>query len=58
MSRFEIFRNVNNEYSWRLRAANGEIIASGEEYVTKEAARRAVERVIKLATQASVRELT
>lgn len=31
-SEFEIYRDDSGEWRWRLKAANGEIIASGESY--------------------------
>lgn len=35
--KFQIFRSsANNEYYYRLRAANGEIVLSGEGYKTKQ----------------------
>jgi uncharacterized protein YegP (UPF0339 family) len=43
--RFEIFKNVNNEYCWRLRASNGEIIAHGESYKEKQSCRAAIHLV-------------
>ena len=33
--RFEVFKDNRNGFSWRLRAANGLIIANGESYTTK-----------------------
>jgi len=34
--KFEIYRDTRSEYRWRLKAANGRIIAdSGEGYVSK-----------------------
>lgn len=41
---FEIYRGVDNEMRARLRAGNGEIVASGEGYK----GRRAVERFIEI----------
>lgn len=33
--RFQIYRTRTKQYRWRLRAANGEIIAHGESYKRK-----------------------
>lgn len=33
---FQIFQGVNNQWYWRLRAANHEIIAVSEGYTTKQ----------------------
>jgi uncharacterized protein YegP (UPF0339 family) len=50
-SRFEIYQGTMGEslgsWYWRLRAANGEIIADGAQgYTTKAEVRRAVKRVV------------
>lgn len=42
MTHFELYRATSIEWRWRLRAKNGEIIASGEGYKTRAAARRAI----------------
>jgi uncharacterized protein YegP (UPF0339 family) len=45
----EILRSRNGEYRWRLRAGNGEIVASGEGHPTCRHALRAwhtVERIV------------
>jgi len=47
--RFEIYRDRRKEWRWRLKAANGRIIAdSGEGYSRREHARRATRRLIQL----------
>ncbi|MFB6304415.1 MAG: HVO_2922 family protein [Haloferacaceae archaeon] len=52
---FELFEDAAGEYRWRLRAANGEIIAdSGEGYASKSGARQAVERIQSYAPDADV----
>lgn len=33
--RFEMYKDPSGQYRWRLKAANGEIIASGEAYKNK-----------------------
>lgn len=30
--KFEMYKDVQSQHRWRLKAANGEIIASGEAY--------------------------
>lgn len=45
----EILRSRNGEYRWRLRAGNGEIVASGEGHTTESDSKRAwrtVERIV------------
>ncbi|KJQ52510.1 YegP family protein [Microbacterium sp. SA39] len=42
--RFEVFADVVGGYCWRLRAANGEVLAVGEPAQTKAAALRSLEQ--------------
>lgn len=30
--KFELYKDSSNQYRWRLKGANGEIVASGEAY--------------------------
>lgn len=48
-SRFEVFQDESGEYRWRLRAANGEIVAVGESYTRPEDAERACTTVTETA---------
>jgi uncharacterized protein YegP (UPF0339 family) len=43
--RFELYQQAN-QWRWRLRAANGEIIASGESYWNRQDAEHAVNLVM------------
>jgi uncharacterized protein YegP (UPF0339 family) len=40
LARYEVFEDEAGEFRWRLRAANGEIIAQSEGYTRKEDAER------------------
>lgn len=40
--KFEVFTDARGMFRWRLRAANGEIVAQSEAYPTKRNAVRAV----------------
>ncbi len=42
---FELYQDRAGRHRWRLRAANGEIVAQGQSYKTRAGARRAVEAV-------------
>ena len=43
---YEIYKDGQGQYRWRLRAANGEIVAdSGEGYVAEDDCRRGIELV-------------
>jgi hypothetical protein len=43
MSKFEIYRDAAGEYRWRLKAANGRIVAAGEGYKMLAGAKRGAE---------------
>jgi uncharacterized protein YegP (UPF0339 family) len=44
-AKFEIYKDARGEFRFRLKAANGEVIASSEGYKTKSAAQNGVESV-------------
>lgn len=44
-AKFEIYRTRSGQYRWRLRAANGEIIAHGESYKRREKCHDAIKLV-------------
>ena len=46
---FEIYENGFKDWRWRLRAANGEPVASGESYTTERACRNGI-RVVQETT--------
>jgi uncharacterized protein YegP (UPF0339 family) len=55
---FEIYEDVRKEYRWRLKAANGQVIAtSGQGYKAKADCRHGVELVQKEAATARVEEV-
>lgn len=56
--KFEIYQDTVGDYRWRLRAANGEIVAdSGEGYLTRGNAKRAAETVKSAAGEATVEDV-
>lgn len=58
MDKFQIYRDSNGQYRWRLRANNNQIIAgSGEGYINKADCRHAIDLVKQLAPGAPVEEL-
>ena len=57
MCKFEIYEGRDGQYYFRLKAANGEIIAQSEGYTTKQNARNGVQAVQKCAPSASIVEL-
>jgi uncharacterized protein YegP (UPF0339 family) len=55
---FELYKDGKGEWRWRLLAHNKKIIAdSGEGYVKRSAARKAVDRVKQLVAVASIVEV-
>lgn len=58
-ARFELFRDRSNEWRWRLRHRNGNVIAtSGEGYTQKHNARKGLRSVMQNATGAVVTDET
>jgi uncharacterized protein YegP (UPF0339 family) len=56
---FEIYQDARKEHRWRLKAANGQVIAtSGQGYKAKADCRHGVEVVQKEAAGAKVEEVT
>ena len=56
--KFEIYKDKAGKFRFRLKAGNGEIIASGEAYESKAAAKNGVASVQKNAGDATVVDLT
>jgi uncharacterized protein YegP (UPF0339 family) len=55
--KFEVYKDAKGEFRFRLRAGNGEIIASSEGYSNKAACMNGIESVKQNAHEASVVEL-
>lgn len=55
--KFEVYEDKTGKFRWRLKASNGEIVASGEAYNTKAAAIKGTESVQRAADGASVVEV-
>jgi uncharacterized protein YegP (UPF0339 family) len=58
MCKFEIFKATNGAYYFRLKAENGEIIASSEGYSSKQAAQNGIAAVRRCAPIAQLVDLT
>lgn len=57
MGKFQIFQDKSGEYRWRLKAGNGQIVAtSGEGYTDKAAAERGVAIVQQLTPTAAIED--
>jgi uncharacterized protein len=56
-AQFEIYADQGGKYRWRLKAANGQTVASsGESFDSKTNAREAAERVKRTAAEAEITE--
>ena len=57
MGKFEVYKDKAGEYRFRLKAGNGQVIATGEGYSSKAACLNGVESVKTNAPDAEVVEL-
>jgi len=55
---FEIYKDQGGQFRFRLKARNGEVVATGESYPTKAAAKKGVQAVQRAADDAKVVDLT
>lgn len=55
---FEIYKDSAGKYRFRLKASNGEVVAQGEAYETKNGAIKGTEAVQRAADGAKVVDLT
>ena len=51
---FEVYKDKTGQYRFRLKAANGEIIAAGEAYSSKEACLNGIKSIKKNAPKAKI----
>ena len=54
---FEVYKDAAGKYRFRLKAANGEVIATGEAYNSREACMEGIQSVKKNASTAAVKEV-
>jgi uncharacterized protein YegP (UPF0339 family) len=53
-SKFEIYEDSRGEYRFRLKAANGEVVATGQAYASKSGAKDGCEAVKRAAAEADI----
>ena len=53
-SQFEIFKDKNGKFRFRLKAANGEIIATSEAYETQQVCEKGIASVVENAAKAKI----
>lgn len=56
--KFEVYQDKAGKYRFRLKASNGQVIATGEAYESKAACRNGVASVQKNAADSTVVEVT
>jgi len=54
--KFEVYQDKAGEFRFRLKAANGEIIATGEGYVKKTSCLNGIESIRKNAPEAAIKD--
>ena len=55
--KFEVYEDKSGQFRFRLKAANGEVVAVGEAYATRDGARNGTEAVQRAAAGATVVDL-
>ena len=56
--KFEVYQDAKGEYRFRLKAGNGQVIATGEAYTTKKACLNGIESIRKNAPDAKLDDRT
>ncbi len=56
--KFEVYQDKTGEYRFRLKAGNGQVVASGQAYTTKKACLNGIESIRKNAPDAPVDDRT
>ena len=56
--KFEIYTDKSGEYRFRLKASNGQVIATGQGYKSKDACMNGIDSIKKHAAEATVVEAT
>ena len=57
MAKFEVYKDKAGEFRFRLKATNGQVIATGEAYTTKAACLNGIESIKKNAADAEIEEI-
>jgi len=56
--KFELYQDKSKKYRFRLKASNGQIIATGEAYESKASAMNGIKSVMKNAPEAAIDDQT
>ena len=54
--KFEIYKDSEDEYRFRLRSRSGEVVANGESYPTKDGVKRGIAAVLLVAAGAKLED--
>jgi uncharacterized protein len=57
-AKFEIYEDSKGEFRFRLKAGNGEVVATGESYKTKSGVINGVDAVKRAAAEAEIDDTT
>ena len=55
--KFEVYKDCSGKFRFRLKAGHGQVVATGEAYETKAAAKKACASVVRAATGAPIEEV-
>jgi len=58
MPKFEIYKDAAEKFRWRLKAPNGEVIASSEAYESKDGCKNGIYSVKTNAPKAEIADIT
>jgi uncharacterized protein YegP (UPF0339 family) len=58
MPKFELYKDASGKFRWRLKAPNGEIIASSEAYESKDSCKNGINSVKTNAPKAEIVDMT
>lgn len=56
--KFEVYEDSSGKFRFRLKADNGEVVATGQAYETKAAAVKGTKAVQRAAADAAIKDLT
>ncbi len=56
--KFEVYQDKSGEFRFRLKAGNGQVVASGQAYTTKKACLNGIESIRKNAPDATIDDQT
>lgn len=56
--KFEVYEDSSGKFRFRLKAGNGEVVATGQAYETKAAAVKGIKAVQRAAADAAIKDLT